>query len=144
MKKLLTITNFILLLIITNTICFAQVSNDQSRQKNIDADNILLSVFETGDVSKLDAIIARDFINHAGADKIGLDSLKTMVKGFHARMKNVKVEVVRQLADDEYVADWVRFIGENNMVIEGIEMTRYSNGKAKEHWFFPGGQPRRN
>lgn len=144
MKKLLTITNFILLLIMTNTICFAQVSNDQSRQKNIDADNILLSVFETGDVSKLDPIIAPDFINHAGAEKIGLDSLKTMVKGFHARMKNVKVEVVRQLADNEYVADWVRFIGHNNMVIEGIEMTRYSNGKAKEHWFFPGGQPRRN
>lgn len=116
------------------------------RQRNIAADNVLISVFETGDVAKLDAIIDPTFANHIGTeDRIGLDNLRTMIQGFHASMKTVKVELKRQLSDEEYVSDWVRFTGADpTMVIEGMEVTRYANGKAVEHWFFPNSQVRRN
>jgi len=114
------------------------------RQQNIDADNVLLKAFETGDVSQLDLVIDPEFLNHAG-EKKGVDSLKMMIRGFHARMNNLKLELKRQLADDEYVFDWVRFINSGpDIIIEGMEVTRYANGKAIEHWFFPGGQSRRN
>lgn len=120
----------------------AQSSSGQlQRQKNIEADNVLLKVFETGDVSTLNEIIAPDFLNHAGGnDKVGLDCLKAMVKGFHKRVPNVKMEMIRQFADDQYVSDWVRFSGSDGTVIEGMEVTRYANEKAVEHWFFVNSQ----
>lgn len=116
------------------------------RQRNIAADNVLIRVFETGDVANLDAIIDPAFVNHIGSeDRVGLDNLKTMIQGFHTRMKSVKVELKRQLSDDEYVSDWVRFTGiDPGAVIEGMEVTRFANGKAVEHWFFPNSQTRRN
>ena len=111
-------------------------------QKNITADNTLLKVFETGNVALLDSIISPDFVNHtAMGDRQGIEILKTQVKGFHANFKPTKVELVKRLCDEEYVSDWIRFIGEApNALIEGIEMTKYINGKAVEHWFFPNSQ----
>lgn len=140
MKKLLVAISIFLLYSACINKSYAQVSSNQQRQKNIEADSVLLNVFATGDVSKLDAIIAPDFINHAGIDKVGLDSLKAMVKGFHQRVPNVKLEVIRQFADEEYVSDWVRFSGSNGTMVEGMEVTRYANGKAIEHWFFVNNQ----
>tara|TARA_R110000796_G_scaffold183498_2_gene299945 strand:+ start:15235 stop:15654 length:420 start_codon:yes stop_codon:yes gene_type:complete len=129
-------------------VCMLFVSFNKAEaqeQLNIKADNILMKVFETGDVVMLDAIIATDFVNHAENDKVGLDSLKQMVKGFHSNVKNLKMEIVTQMANDNYVCDWVRFTGNNpEMVIEGMEVTRYANGLAQEHWFFPKNQNRGN
>lgn len=121
-------------------------TDNTQKQRNLAADRVLIGVFETGDVDKLDAIIDPSFINHAGTgDRVGLDSLKTGVKAFHTLMKSVKVDRKRQLADEEYVSDWIRFIGDDpKAVIEGMEVTRYANGKAVEHWFFPNSQTRRN
>ena len=120
----------------------AQNTKEQTKlmNNNIAIDKILLKVFESGDVTPLDGIISPDFINHTagGDDRIGIENLRTMVRGFHANFKPNKIEIVRQLVDNEYVADWVKFIGENpKMIIEGIEMTRYKDEKAIEHWFFP-------
>jgi quinol monooxygenase YgiN/predicted SnoaL-like aldol condensation-catalyzing enzyme len=112
-------------------------------KQNIAADNIFLKVFETGDVSKLDGIIDPEFYNHTGNHK-GLDTLKSSITSFHERMKTVKLELIRQLADDEYVFDWIRYTGSDSaMKIEGLEVTKYKNGKAIEHWFFPGGSIRK-
>lgn len=110
--------------------------------KNIEADKILLNVFEIGDVSQLDAIIAPDFVNHqAVGDLHGLDSLKIGVGKFHTMMGTVKLELKRRWADDEFVNDWVKFSSpDSKIVIEGMEVTRYVNGKAVEHFFFPNGQ----
>ena len=110
---------------------------ENERLLSIKADNVLMKVFETGNVQMLDAIIAPDFVNHTGSDKVGLDSLKQMVKGFHSNLENIKMEVVTQMSDDNYVCDWVKFTGNNpDLLIEGIEVTRYEKGLAKEHWFF--------
>jgi len=106
-------------------------------------DNKLLKVFETGNIDSLESIISPEFINHSGTDIVGIDSLKKGVQEFHARFAPKQMEIKRQWADDEYVADWVRYTGaKTNMVVEGIEVTRYANGKAVEHWFFPKRQAR--
>lgn len=118
--------------------------HNQQIAKNMATDYALLQVFETGDVSKLDSIIAPNFVNHAGpGDQQGLAAQKAMVQGFHKHMPDVKLEVKKRWADDDYVSDWIVYTGKA-MVIEGIELTRYANGKAVEHWFFPSSQPKRS
>ncbi len=80
MKKLLIATSIFLLHGVCINQSYAQVlTNQQQRQKNIEADNVLLNAFATGDVSKLDTVIAADFLIHADTDKVGLDSLKAMI-----------------------------------------------------------------
>ena len=113
-------------------------------KKNQLADDEFLKALQTGDVSKLGDIADAGFINHGVGEKIGPDSLKSSIKMFHSRFKP-KVEVISRTTDGEYFGDWVRFIGANpGVVIEGIEMTKYANGKALEHWFFPNNQRRTN
>jgi hypothetical protein len=139
MKK---IAILIINLTLVAVICSAQPSKDSLRQKNIAADNHLLKALRTGDVTALDQIVAPDFFNHTGNHR-GPDSLKSSISGFHTRMKPVNMDLIRQLADDEYVSDWVRYkFADPNIIIEGIEMTRYRDGKAVEHWFFSYNQPR--
>lgn len=51
------------------------------------------------------------------------------------------MEVITQMSNDDYVADWVQFTGSNPSIsIEGMEVTRYTDGLAREHWFFPKNQ----
>ncbi|SDF22426.1 hypothetical protein SAMN05421636_1224 [Pricia antarctica] len=126
-----------LLISLVGILLFSCKPSESTQKLNIKADNILMKVFETGDVGKLDNIIATDFVNHAGGDKLGLDSLKVMVRGFHSNVKNPKMENITQMANDDYVCDWVRFTGNNPViVVESMEVTRYANGFAQEHWFF--------
>ncbi|MBD0851842.1 nuclear transport factor 2 family protein [Maribacter arenosus] len=114
------------------------------QQINGEADTVLMDVFKSGDVDKLDKIVADDFVNHSREGQVGLDSLKLSIKGFHLNMKNLKMEVITKMANDDYVSNWVRFTGGNpTVLIEGIEVTRYYDGLAKEHWFFPGLQDNR-
>lgn len=114
-----------------------QISRSEAK-RNRDANQILLKAFQTGDVSKLDGVVSPDFLNHAG-QKIGIDSLKAGIANFHSRFKPIRMEVKRQLTDGEFFSDWIRYVGsDSTRVIEGIEMTRYADGKAMEHWFFPG------
>lgn len=139
MKK---VTILVINVMLVAVICNAQSPRDSITQKNIAADNQLLKALRTGDVSSLDQIVAPDFFNHTG-NHSGPDSLKSSISGFHVRMKPVSMDLIRQLADDEYVSDWVRYkFTDPNIIIEGIEMTRYRAGKAVEHWFFSYNQPR--
>lgn len=70
-----------------------------------------------------------------------MDNLKNMVKSFHSNNPNLKMEVITQMSNDDYVADWVQFTGSNPSIsIEGMEVTRYTDGLAREHWFFPKNQ----
>lgn len=110
------------------------------------ANNQLLKVFSSGDISLLDNIIAPDFINHTSRGNVkGMDSLKIMVKSFHGMFKPSKMVIKRQWADGEYGIDWIRYTNsDSSSVIEGMEMTRFVEGKAIEHWFFPNSQPARS
>lgn len=81
------------------------VTDNTQAQKIRNTENEFLKVFETGDVSKLDQILAPDFINHTAiGDRKGIDSTKAMVQMFHSRFTNVKMEVLRQWGDKEYVS----------------------------------------
>jgi len=114
--------------------------NDSLTRNNIQLDDILLNVFESGDVKQLDLILAPEFINHSGSDKIGIDSTKMMVRKFHSVIPGVRVNLLRRFTNGDYIVDWVQFAGADSTLIDGMEVTRYANGKAMEHWFFPNNQ----
>jgi predicted SnoaL-like aldol condensation-catalyzing enzyme len=131
-----------------NRVCAQSGANNISvaeTKKNQKADDEFLKALQTGDVTNIHDVAAPDFINHGVGNKVGPDSLKSSIRMFHTRFKPSKVEVISRTTDGEYFANWVRFVGSNPVaVIEGIEMTKYSNGKATEHWFFPNNQRRVN
>jgi len=129
----------------------ASASTSSQARKNIDADSIISDAFRTGDASKLDAVVSPDFVDHTDmGDKKGIDSLKKGLNMVHTQFKDMKMEMKRQWADDDYVVDWVRYTGTNPTPmmgmpagpydIKGMEVSRFSDGKAVEHWFFYDGQ----
>src|SRR5271169_3244656 len=77
-------------------------------QKNLDAMHGVTKAFETKDFSKLGDYIAQDGVDHAGdkGDIKGLDSMKVEFAKSVANIDNQKTEIIKELADDEYVMSW--------------------------------------
>ncbi len=118
-------------------------------QKNLDASRAITKMFETADFSKIGDYIAADAVDHAGpmGDVKGLDSMKAAFEGYLKMASNVKNEIIKELADDEYVMVWLRQTGTMNVADMGlkpgdkfdwetVEVSKYKDGKATEHWSF--------
>jgi len=114
-------------------------------QKNLDAFYTVDSAFQSGDLSRIDDAVASDFVDHTPYGDWNRDSLKTMI----TKMKtagNMKSEIRKVLADDEYVMGWLRWSGTSDGSIpgmpagpfnmSGVEVVRFKDGKAVEHWAF--------
>jgi predicted SnoaL-like aldol condensation-catalyzing enzyme len=112
-------------------------------QKNLDAMHVVTKAFETGDANSIDTVIASNFVDHTDkGDKKGVDSLKAMIKMSHDADKTMKMEVVKELADDDYAFSLMHYTGtgDGKMMPAGpydmhsMEVVRFSDGKAVEHW----------
>ena len=115
-------------------------------QKNLDAFYTVDSAFQSGDISRIDNVVASDFVDHTPyGDKKGTDSLKAMI----TKMKNagtMSSEIKKILADDEYVMAWMHWTGTSDgslpempagpINMSGVEVVRFKDGKAVEHWAF--------
>jgi len=124
----------------------ASASETSAAQKNLEAHRTISKAFETGDVSGIDSVVADDFLDHTDrGDMVGKDSLKSMIKWGHENMKDMKGKVVKELADDDYVMAWMNFTGTSDgsmgmpkgpYDMNTIEVSKYRDGKAVEHWAF--------
>ena len=114
-------------------------------RKNLDAFHAVDTAFQTGDLSRIDSVVASDFVDHTPKGDLGRDSLKAMI----TMMKNagtMKSETKKVFADDEYVMAWMRWTGTSDGSLpdmpagpydmSGIEVVRFKDGKAVEHWAF--------
>jgi predicted ester cyclase len=123
--------------------------SDQA-EKNLASMNGVIRSLESRDLSKLDQYMAADVVDHAPATGpvSGLDSVR---KGLEEQMKfsvDMKTEVVKELADDEYVMSWLKFRGTvamdgmgmkkgDKMEMSSMEVARFNkDGKVVEHWTF--------
>lgn len=105
-----------------------------------------MKAFQTGDVGGLDSVISDDFIDHTDrGDMKGRDSLKAMVKFAHANFTDMKFDKVRDVADGDYVYSWVNYSGTSDGTagmpkgpyrMGSIEVSKFRDGKAIEHWAF--------
>ena len=117
-----------------------------NQQKNIAASDVIMKAFETGDVNSLDSVVSEDFLDHTDRGDIrGRDSLKAMIKVMHTSFKDMKMEKVHELADDEYVHSWMRYTGTSDGTMgmpkgpydmTAMEVSKYKDGRAIEHWGF--------
>lgn len=121
-------------------------SSKAEGQKNLAASDVVMKSFQTGDVSGLDSVIADDFVDHTDrGDKKGKDSLKAMVMFVHANFKDMKFDKIRDVADGDYVYSWITYSGTSDGTMGmpkgpykmgDIELSRFKDGKAVEHWSF--------
>ncbi len=114
-------------------------------QKNLEASHIVNKAFETGDVSMIDSVVASDFVDHTDRGDMGRDSLKAFITRMHQVNTDMKMEVVKELADDDYVFALQHYSGTSKGDIgmpagpydmKAIEVVRFKDGKAVEHWSY--------
>ncbi|MBM3415644.1 MAG: ester cyclase [Bacteroidetes bacterium] len=114
-------------------------------KKNIESLQAVAKAFETGDVGKIDEVVAADFVDHTDRGDIGRDSLKAMITMMHKAMPDLKFNTVKELADDDYAAVWYKLTGTSDgsmgmpkgpFEMNTIDMVRFKDGKAVEHWSF--------
>lgn len=114
----------------------------EQAEKNLAASHIVSDAFGSGDISKIDSAVASDFVDHTDRGDMGRDSLKAMIKMVHATNQDMKMEIIKELADDEYVFSLMRFTGtsDGTMMPKGpydmqaIQVVKFRDGKAVEHW----------
>ena len=121
-------------------------SNAAMEKKNLSADSLIGEAFRTGDASKIDDVVAADFVDHTDRGDKNRDSLKAMIKMVHDSFPSMKMDLIKTTADSNYVYAWMRFSGNSNGAMgmpkgpfdmQSMEVTRYNNdGKAVEHWGF--------
>lgn len=116
-------------------------------QKNLTAFHETNKAFETGDYSKLGDYIAADAVDHSeNGDVKGLDSIKAEFTKYY-QQADMKATAIKEFADDETVIAWLQYSSimkvdgwgmkaGQKYEMPGIEVTKYKNGKATEHWQF--------
>jgi predicted SnoaL-like aldol condensation-catalyzing enzyme len=145
-----------LFLLVCTVGCFALFScssNDggmsSKAKKNLDNARAIAKSFETKDISKLDDYIAADAVDHASptGETKGLDNIKKMFQQMQGTMTNSKMEVVKELADDDYVCQWMKESWTQTQESMGMKPGDYSfnvievskfnaDSKVTEHWSF--------
>ena len=145
MKKLLFIfsAGFFCLLISCNSKKEAGGGMSDAAKKNLASSHIVSDAFMSGDVSKIDDAVAPDFVDHTDMGDKGRDSLKSMITNMKKTMGDMKMTLIKEVADDDYVFSEMEFTGTSNgemgmpkgpYDVHGIEVVKFKDGKAIEHW----------
>lgn len=151
MKKILSLgcAGLLCVLVSCNSGPAATSADDDvkvQQKKNLAASDAVGKAFETGDPSIIDSVVADDFIDHTDHGEVkGRDSLKAMVTMMHSMFKDMKMDKVRDATDGDYVYSWMSYSGTSDgqmgmpkgpYKMSSIEVTRFKDGKAEEHWAF--------
>ncbi len=120
----------------------AEKTTSSMAQKNLDAMHAVDKAFETGDASGLDSVIAPNFVDHTDKGDKNRDTLKAMIKMWHDADKTMKMETLKEVADDDYVFSQTHVSGTGDGVMmpkgpydmHSVEVVKFKDGKAVEHW----------
>jgi steroid delta-isomerase-like uncharacterized protein len=106
-----------------------------------------LRMFELGDASMADAIVAPDYYNHDAPDpSIGLAGTKESVNAFKGAMANAQANIDFQVAEGDKVISRYTWSGTHQGEFQGVPATgkrvswtatatfRIANGKIREAW----------
>ncbi|UPK67619.1 ester cyclase [Chitinophaga filiformis] len=103
---------------------------------------------EQNDTIALDDLVSDEVINHATPQGLpnGKDSFHHFLNALHTGLSDIKVTVLRQIAENDLVVTHKVISGihsgnlfglpatGNQMSIEAIEIIRLQNGRYVEHW----------
>jgi len=154
MKKLAFVLSAVILsCFITCTNNSAHEGTSEKAHKNMENLRAVINMFEKGDFSKAGDYIAADAVDHSsptGGEIKGLDSLKAMFAQMSGTMSNVKNEIKKELADDDYSMVWIRqtwtqktddpmmgMKAGQNGDMQTVEVCKHgADGKITDHWGF--------
>lgn len=145
MKKYLFILSAGFIYLLTSCSDKKEGGMSDTAKKNAEASQTVAKAFETGDTSKINDVVAADFIDHTERGDMGRDSLKAGIIMMHTQMPDMKFTTVKELADDEYVSTWYEFTGTSDgsmgmpkgpFKMNSIEVVKFKDGKGIEHWSF--------
>jgi predicted ester cyclase len=99
----------------------------------------LLNGWQTGDLSKVDTFVARNYVGHVSAGDRDIDGLKARVAEFNAKYPVAAFLIEDQLAIGEKVvtrmtAHVTDASTGNRITLMGINISRFSGGKLCEEW----------
>jgi predicted SnoaL-like aldol condensation-catalyzing enzyme len=128
----------------------ANAGSSDAAQKNLAAAHGVNAAVISGNVNNLDSFIAKDAVDHSGmmGDIKGLDSIKAELGKIHTSSTDMKVETVKEFADNDYVFQWLHFTGTaatpdmgmpagTKYDMNAVEVSKFnSDGKATDHWEF--------
>jgi len=122
----------------------AASSTNSATEKNLASSRIVTNAFQTGDPSKIDSAVAKDFVDHRDyGDVVGPDSLKAMITMVKKTMPDMKTDVLKEVGDDEYVFSLIHFTGTSDGTMgmpkgpydfNSVEVVKFKDGMAVEHW----------
>jgi predicted ester cyclase len=109
----------------------------------------IMNAIEKGDSSAIDSLIASDAVDHAGPHmtEVKGDSLKSMLSNMHKGVSDLKIDIIRDAADGDYVFTLSRMTGtttnssmgmpaNTKMDMTGVDLVKFKDGKAVEHWSY--------
>lgn len=110
-------------------------------KKNKEVNSAIMKAYETGDFSKMSEYIAADAVDHGGekGDVKGLENIVSEMKRYKSMVTDMKSTIIREMADDEYVMTWATMSAKMNgteMSMSSVDVSRFKDGKAVEHWVF--------
>jgi len=115
-------------------------------QKNLDTWHVVSMAFATGNKDAVDSVIADDYIDHTSiGDVNGRDSVKARISRMHTNYTDIKMERIKELADNDFAFIWMHFTGKSKGTpaipagpfdINTIQVAKFQNGKIVEHWEF--------
>lgn len=124
----------------------------EKAKKNMENLKAVISMFEKGDYSKAGDYIATDAVDHSAptGEVKGLDNLKAMFAQMSSTMTDVKNEIKKELADDDYSMVWLRQTWTQKMDdpmmgmkagqqgdMQTVEVCKHgADGKITDHWGF--------
>lgn len=110
-------------------------------KKNKEVNAAIMKAYESGDFSKMGDYIATDAVDHGGenGDVKGLENIVNEMKRYKTMVTDMKSTVIHEMADDEYVMTWATMSGKMNgteMSMSSVDVSKFKDGKAVEHWVF--------
>jgi len=119
--------------------------SNPTAEKNLASQRIVTDAFQSGDASKIDSAVASDFVGHSEHGDMGRDSLKAMISVMKKQYPDLKMDVLKEVGDDEYVFTLIRMSGTSNGQMgmpagpydfHSLEVSKFKDGKAVEHWSY--------
>jgi steroid delta-isomerase-like uncharacterized protein len=125
-----------------------QTMTAQSRQELIGLNRRFTDMFESGDVSRVDELVAADFVDHNPAPGTTPDrqGLKDWIKDVRAGFSNLRFKVEDEMVEGDKLIVRSKMSGTHSgpylgmpasnkaFTIDAIDIVRVRDGKAVEHW----------
>ncbi len=98
-----------------------------------------LQMWESGDLSRFDEIIATDYVGHVASGVRDREGLRARIQAFHKLYPDIHFDIEDQIGQGDKLVTRMRAVGTNSSTgakteLMGINISRIIKGKLAEEW----------